>query len=144
MEDTKKNSLTKAFIKAFNSFLSITPMLLGVLLLLGLFQNYITTDMLRTLFGINTLSDIFAGTLFGSISSGHPITSYIISEELINSGVSFYAASAFVLSWVTLGIIQLPAEVSVFGLRFTLLKNILTLLSTLLVAYLSVLTIQVL
>lgn len=142
-KDTNSNHFKNAFTKALNSFISITPMLLGVLLLLGLFQNYITTDMLKTLFGYNTISDIFAGTLFGSISSGNPITSYIISEELINSGVSLYAASAFVLAWVTLGIIQLPAEVSVFGFKFTLLKNILTLLSTLMIAYLSVITIQV-
>jgi len=141
--DNNSNHLKKSFFKGLNSFIAITPMLLGVLLLLGLFQNYITTEMLKTLFGFNTLSDILAGTLFGSISSGHPITSYIISEELIDSGVSLYAASAFVLAWVTLGIIQLPAELSVFGLKFTILKNLLTLLSTLLIAYLSVLTIQV-
>ena len=136
-----QNHLKTAFTKALNSFISITPMLLGVLLLLGLFQNYITTDMLKTFFGFNTLSDLGVGTLFGSISSGNPITSYIISEELLNSGVSLYATSAFILSWVTLGFVHLPAEASVFGLKFTILKNTLTLLSTIAVAYFSVLTI---
>ena len=140
-KDNNQNHLKTAFTKALNSFISITPMLLGVLLLLGLFQNYITTDMLKTFFGFNTLSDLGVGTLFGSISSGNPITSYIISEELLNSGVSLYATSAFILSWVTLGFVHLPAEASVFGLKFTILKNTLTLLSTIAVAYFSVLTI---
>lgn len=135
-------SLKKSFIKALFNFISITPIIFGVLLLLGLFQNYITTLMLKTLFGFSTFSDILSGTLFGSISSGHPITSYIIAEELLESGVSLYAAIALVLAWVTLGIIQLPAEVSVFGIKFTLLKNILTLISTLFIAYLAVFTME--
>lgn len=134
----------KSFKKALYSFISITPMLLGVLLLLGLFQNYITVEMLKSLFGFSTSLDIFAGTFFGAISSGHPITSYIISEELLNNKVSLYATTAFILSWVTLGIIQLPAEISVFGIKFTILKNLLTLISTLLIAYLTVITLKVL
>ena len=140
----KEESLTlkKAFKKALFSFIAITLMLLGVILLIGLFQNYITTQMLKTLFGFTISTDILTGTLFGAISSGHPITSYIISEELLKSGVSLYATTAFVLSWVTLGIIQLPAEASVFGIKFTILKNLLTLISTLFIAYLTVVTLR--
>lgn len=140
----KSSQFNIALKKALLSFISIIPMLLGVILLIGLFQNYITTEMLKSMFGFSFATDLLTGTFFGAISSGNPITSYIISEELLNSGVSLYAASAFILSWVTLGIIQLPAEASVFGLRFTVLKNILTLLSTLFVAFFSVITLQVL
>ncbi len=135
-------SLKNSFYKALQSFISIVPMLLGVILLVGLFQTYVTPDMLKTFFGYNILSDLLTGTAFGAVSSGNPITSYIVSEELLNNGVTLYAASAFVLSWVTLGIIHLPAEASVFGMKFTLLKNILTLVSTLAIAYLSVITLQ--
>lgn len=135
-------TIKKSFFKAFNGFISITPMLIAVILLIGVFQTYVTTEMLKTLFGYNTLTDIFTATLFGGISSGNPITSYIISEELLNSGISLYAASAFVLSWVTLGIIQLPAEATVFGVKFTVLKNLLTLISTMCIAYLCVVTLR--
>jgi len=140
---SSKSLLYKAFIKALYTFLSIIPMLLGVILLIGIFQNYITTDMLKTLFGFSIPTDIFTGTFFGAISSGHPITSYIIGEELLNGGVTIYAVSAFVLAWVTLGIIQLPAEASIFGIKFTIIKNILTLFSTLIIAYLSVITLAI-
>ncbi|HHD75871.1 MAG TPA: permease [Campylobacterales bacterium] len=119
------------------------PMLLGVIGLIGMMQTYITPDMLSKLFGYGLLADIGTGTVMGAISSGNPAVSYIIADELLTQGVTLYAVSAFILSWVTLGIVQLPAEASVFGVRFTVYKNVLTLISTLLVAYFTVITLGV-
>jgi len=133
-----------AFKKALNNFLSMTPMLLGIIGLVAIMQTYVTPQMLSHLFGYGTTTDVFIGTLIGAISSGNPTISYIISDQLLHQGVTLYAVSAFVLSWITLGIVQLPAETSVFGLKFTFYKNILTLFSTMIVAYLTVFTLQVL
>ncbi len=134
----------QASIKALKSFISIIPMLLGVILLVGLFQTYITPDMLTKLFGYSIVTDVLSGTLFGAISSGNPVMSYIIGDELLNNGVTLFAITAFILSWVTLGIVQLPAEASVFGMKFTVYKNLLTLISTIFVAICAVLTLKVL
>jgi len=143
-EKTKeKITVQLAFKKALNNFLSMTPMLLGVIGFIAILQTYVTPDMLAHLFGYGIITDIFTGTFIGAISSGNPAVSYIISDQLLTQGVSLYAVTAFIISWVTLGIVQLPAEVSVFGLKFTFYKNILTLVATMLVAYLTVLTIGV-
>lgn len=146
MKDKIKEQITPkiAFKKALNNFLSMTPMLLGVIGFVAVLQTYVTPDMLSHLFGYGTTTDIFTGTFIGAISSGNPAISYIISDQLLNQGVTLYALAAFILSWVTLGIVQLPAEASVFGLKFTFYKNILTLFATMLVAYFTVLTLQVL
>lgn len=140
MKKNKNPSLKKAFISSAISFISILPMILAVTGLIGLFQTYITTDMLSTLFGHSTFSDIMVGTFSGAVSSGNGAISYVIAEGLQSQGVSVYALSTFVLAWVTLGFVQLPAEVSVFGLKFTTYRNILTLLSTIVVSYLAVIT----
>lgn len=137
-------TLEKAFKKALFSLLSMMPMIIAVVGLIGIMQSYITPEMLAKLFGHGLGSDMVVGTGMGAISAGNPAVSYIIADELLEQGVSLYAVTAFVLSWVTLGIVQLPAEVSVFGLRFTIIKNLLTLFSTLLVAYFTVITLQVL
>jgi uncharacterized membrane protein YraQ (UPF0718 family) len=34
------------------------------------------------------------------------------------------AVTAFLVAWVTVGIIQLPAESSILGMKFALLRNI--------------------
>jgi len=143
MKQEQPITAKKALKKAIMSLISMMPMLLGVIGLIGIMQTYITPDMLSTLFGYGVVADIGTGTLMGAISAGNPAVSYIIAEELLTQGVTLYAVTAFILAWVTLGIVQLPAEASVFGLRFTVYKNILTLLSTMLVAYFTVITLQV-
>jgi uncharacterized membrane protein YraQ (UPF0718 family) len=146
MNEKKQGKITLklALKKALNNFLSMTPMLLGVIGFIAILQTYVTPDMLAHLFGYGILADIFTGTFIGAISSGNPAVSYIISDQLLNQGVTLYAVGAFILAWVTLGIVQLPAEASVFGVKFTFYKNILTLFATMIVAYLTVLTLQVL
>lgn len=137
-------TLKKAFTKALISFISITPMLIAVMGLVGLMQIYVTPDILSTFFGHGSLADTLVGTLAGAISMGQAMISYVVAEGLMEQGVSLYALSAFILAWVTLGFVQLPAEASVFGLRFTFYRNVLTLLSTIIVAYATVLTVGVL
>lgn len=121
----------------------MAPLLLGVIGLVGLFQILVTPKMLAALFRGNPLVDTLIGTLTGAAAAGNPVISYLLGGELLNQGISFYAVSAFILSWVTLGFIQLPAEVEVFGGRFTLYRNILAFVFTMLIAVLTTLTLQV-
>jgi len=122
----------------------MAPMLLGVVGLVGLFQVLVTPRMLTSLFRDNPLLDILVGTLAGAIGSGNPVVSYVIGGEMLGQGVSLYAVSALILAWVTLGFTQLPAEVEVFGPRFTLYRNMLAFFFTMLIAVLTTLTVQVL
>jgi len=131
-------------IKSSLSFLSMTPILLGVIGLVGLFQVLLTPEVLAALFQNNPLIDTLVGTLAGAIAAGNPVTSYLIGGEMLEQGISLYAVSAFILSWVTLGFIQLPAEVEMFGIRFTLYRNILAFLFTVFIAVLTTLTVHVL
>ena len=83
------------------------------------------------------------GSTVGSISAGNPITSYIIGGELLKEGISLFAVTAFITAWVTVGIIQLPAEASILGKRFALARNILSFIFSIIVAIATVLTLQV-
>ena len=122
----------------------MAPLLLGVIGLVGLFQVLVTPEMLGSLFRGNPLADTLIGTLTGAAAAGNPVVSYILGGELLAQGISLYAVSAFILSWVTLGFIQLPAEVEVFGRRFTLFRNLLAFVFTMLIAVATALTLQVL
>jgi len=130
----------QSFRKALMGFVTMLPMVIAVVGLVAIFKTYITPEMLSTLFGHGRVADIAIGTLTGAASSGQGAISYVIGEGLLAQGVSVYAVSAFILAWVTLGFIQLPAEASVFGVRFTVWRNVLTLISTVAVSYLAVAT----
>lgn len=140
----ERPAFRKVLRKSALSFLAMAPLLLGIIGLVGLFQVMVTPQMLASLFQGNALIDTFIGTLSGSLAAGNPIVSYIMGGELLEQGISLYAVTAFILSWVTLGFIQLPAEVEVFGGRFTLCRNMLSFLFTMLIAALTTLTLQVL
>jgi hypothetical protein len=78
--------------------------------------------------------------LVGSISGGNPITSYIIGGELRQQGVSMLAITAFIVSWVTVGIIQMPAEALMLGKRFAIVRNAVSFFISIVIAILTVWT----
>lgn len=134
----------QALKKSCRMFVSIGPMLLGVVGLVGILQVYITPSMLASVFSGNPITDTLVGTLTAAAASGNPMVSYVLGGELLEQGISLYAVTAFLLSWVTLGFVHLPVEAEALGLRFTVYRNILTFLGTVLVALATAFTVQVL
>jgi uncharacterized membrane protein YraQ (UPF0718 family) len=134
----------QTFLKSVKGFALNLPMLIGVILLTGLFEVFITPEILSSLFSGHVFYDTLIGTISGGVSAGQPFVSYLIGGELLDNGMSYYAVTAFVLSWVTLGIVQLPYEYSLFGGRFTLTRNLLAFIFVLLISFATVKTLQLL
>jgi uncharacterized membrane protein YraQ (UPF0718 family) len=63
---------------------------------------------------------------------------------MLNQGVSLLAVTAFLIAWVTVGIIQLPAESTILGKRFSLLRNISAFFLAIIGAILTILILEVL
>ncbi len=119
-------------------------MLMGVIGLVGLFQVLVSPKMLSSLFRGNVAGDTLIGTMAGAAASGNPVVSYLLGGELLKQGISLYAVSAFILSWVTLGFVHLPLEAEVLGFRLTLYRNILAFIFAMLIAALIPITLQAL
>lgn len=132
----------EAFLGTFKSLYTIAPMLLAVIGLVGLFQSVVTPEMLHSFFSGEIFQDTFIATLIGGVSVGQPFLSYIIGGELLKEGISLYAVSAFILAWVTLGVVQLPLEWSLFGTRFTLVRNLLAFVFAIVIAYATVVILE--
>lgn len=128
------NSLKSASRQFFN----LLPILIGVILLIGLFNTFISEEILKSIFTGNVPLDTVLGAFLGSIFAGNPINSYIIGGELLTYDVSLFAVTAFIVTWVTVGLVQLPAEITAFGRRFALSRNGFSFLLALPVAVLTV------
>lgn len=137
-----KKSIKEAFLKALKGFASMLPILFAIILLLGLFDTYITNEFLISLFTSNSFIDTIIGTSMGAVLAGNPMISYILGGELTTAGVSLFAVTAFILSWVALGVVQLPAEVEIFGLRFTIIRTLITFVFIILISFSTVLTLN--
>ena len=140
----KQNDIFSSFYRAIKGFSNALPMLLGVVLLLGIFKAFVTKQMMSSVFSGKLITDTFVGSLIGSISAGNPITSYIIGGELLSEGVSLFAVTAFIVAWVTVGIAQFPAEAAILGRRFSVARNIISFILSIIVAISTVLILGVL
>jgi hypothetical protein len=130
----------KAFLRTTQSFRKSLPILLGVLMLFALANSLIPKNFYSKLFTGNQVIDPFIGAVVGSLPGGNPLTSYVIAGELRIRGVSMLAITAFVVIWVTVGIIQLPAEALMLGKRFALVRNSISFVTAIGIAVLAVLT----
>ncbi len=134
--NTKK--LKQSVIKAGKGLGNSFPILLGVILLVSLISTIIPTSAYSLLFKNNYLIDSIVGSSLGSILAGNPITSYIIGGELLKQGVSLLAVTAFIVAWVTVGLVQLPAESMLLGKKFAITRNVTAFIFSIIVALITV------
>jgi uncharacterized membrane protein YraQ (UPF0718 family) len=133
-----KEKLIKSIRKTLKSFLVILPSILLIVFIISFLLAIIPKYFYSTIFTKNIWLDMFIGNIIGSISVGSPITSYIIGGELFTQGVSLLAVTTFLVSWVTVGFIQFPAEAIVFGKKFAIYRNIVSFFMSLIVAIITV------
>ncbi|KPJ74440.1 hypothetical protein AMJ52_00595 [candidate division TA06 bacterium DG_78] len=131
--------LKQSAFKTLKSFSKIVPLIFGMILLISLISNLIPKSFYSNIFRDNFLFDAILGSVIGSISTGPPITSYILGGEFLKEGVSLIAVTAFMVAWVTVGIIQFPAESIILGMKFAITRNITSFIFSIVVAIITVL-----
>jgi uncharacterized membrane protein YraQ (UPF0718 family) len=133
-------ALVHALKSSGKQIVNLVPIFVGVVLLIGLFNAFILKDLLSSIFSGNALLDAIIGTGLGSILAGNPLNSYVIGGEMLKHGVSLFAVTAFITAWVTIGLVQLPAEMAALGKKFALVRNALSIVLCMAISILTVLT----
>ena len=127
--------IKKSFIQTLNWFKVLIPMLIAIVLLISMikqsgFFEFIVKYVHNDIYGV-----IFSDILW-SISVWNAINSYIIASSFKNVHSYILVITTFLIAWVTVGLIQMPAETYYFGKKFTIIRNILSFLFAILWAYL--------
>ena len=133
-----KDNLRKTVI----TFINVVPIIVGMLLLTSLVITVFPEQISAGLFGNGDILDTLLGASIGSIAVGHPLASYLLGGELLGGGVGLIAVTALVVAWVTVGIVQLPAEALMLGTRFAVYRNVICFIATILIAFLTVYTLS--
>lgn len=111
------------------ALLNLLPFLLAIFALVSLGQEFLPMELIEGLLGQeNSGLALLLGALAGAISVGPPLASYPIAGTLIAHGAWPPAVAAFILSFISVGILSLPFEAKIFSWRFALVRNGLTLL----------------
>ena len=137
-----ENHLKDTFKKTIRTFINMLPIIIGMILATSLVVTMFPEQVSSGLFGNGKIIDALLGASIGSIAAGHPLASYLLGGELLGGGVSLIAVTALVVTWVTVGIVQLPAEALMLGARFALYRNIISFIAAIAVAFLTVYTLQ--
>ncbi len=143
MKETRKNikkvskkNLGHIAKKNLNSILKVLPMFLAIIFLIGLIKSYSNSKL-----NYSTNNAILDGIIYntlGSIFAGNALNSYIIADEMLKAGLSLYAALIFVLAWVTVGLVQYPAESMILGKDIAFWRNLFAYLTNFIVAFIVV------
>ena len=128
--------------KTIKTFINVVPVIVGMLLLTSLVITVFPEQISAGLFGNGDILDTLLGASIGSIAVGHPLASYLLGGELLGGGVGLIAVTALVVAWVTVGIVQLPAEAMLLGTRFAVYRNVICFIATILIAFLTVYTLS--
>ena len=137
-----ENHLKDSLRKTIRTFINVLPIIIGMLLLTSLLITVFPEQITAGLFGNGDIIDTLLGASIGSIAAGHPLASYLLGGELLGGGVSLIAVTALVVTWVTVGIVQLPAEALLLGTRFAVYRNIISFIAAISIAFLTVYTLR--
>jgi len=114
-------NIKKTFFQTLNWFKEMLPMLLGILLIVAMLKQSWFFDILTK--------------YFWSISAGTTINSYIIADSFWKIDNYILVITAFLVSWITVWIIQIPAEIYFFGKKFALTRNLISFIFSIIISY---------
>jgi hypothetical protein len=130
-----------AIKKTMQNIKTALPIVAGILMLINLLNPLLTPYYTRVFTG-SYIVDPLIGAIFGTLSFGIPVVSYVTGGQLLKSGVSLIAVTAFILSWSTVYFVMLPLEISNLGKKFAIWRNALNFVTSIIIAILTVLTLK--
>jgi len=133
-KQNKYNRFKKANQKTAKGILGMLPIIFGVILLVSIITIMIPKSVYNSFFTGNLILDAIKGAVLGSVLTGNPVTGYILGKGFIDAGINMVAVTAFLVSWVTVGIVQLPAESLALGKKFAFYRNSIAFIMAILVA----------
>lgn len=109
---------------AGRSLRKLIPLLIAVFGMVGLFQVFLSPAQVEQALGAsNGWLALLLGAILGAVSIGPPLAAYPLAGSMLDAGAWPPAVAAFVITWISIGVITLPFEASIFSLRYALLRN---------------------
>ena len=126
----------KALIKAWNSFKNIIPMLLGVIFLIGLILSIIDTEFISRIIGEKSgVLGVLLASVLGSVTLIPGFIAFPTAALLLAGGAGYIQIAAFVQTLMMVGVVTLPMEIKYFNKKVAILRNVLSFVLSIGVAY---------
>ncbi|SFR87833.1 permease [Anaeromicropila populeti] len=114
--------------------LSFTPYVLAIILIASIIQVCVPQNIITRYLGEdNQIIAPVIAAFFGAIFDGPTIVAFVLGASLLESGASITAIIAFISSFSMVGLIAFPLEKKELGIRFTLVRFIVTVVFTVII-----------
>jgi len=124
VKDRKKTKM--ALKKAWKSFENILPQFIVILILVGIMLAAISPEMISALIGHQSgYLGMFIVAIIGAITLIPGFVAFPLAAALLNSGAGLMQITVFISTLMMVGVVTIPVEISYFGKKATVLRNLL-------------------
>ncbi len=122
---------------AWNALKRLAPMVLAVIAVIGIIMGFVPPSWIASSIGAGRGPlGVAVAALLGSVLFIPGIIAFPLAASLLSMGAGITATAAFITTLTMIGFVFLPLESRELGRRFTAVRNGLSLLAALAVAFL--------
>ncbi len=112
-----------------------SPVFLNLIILVAISLYFVSDDLILRYLGEGSgLVGIGLAALLGSIAFMPGFVAFPLAGLLISKGVNYTVIAAFTTTLMMVGIVTYPVEKDFFGIKITVIRNILSLIMALIVS----------
>lgn len=131
--DRKKTAV--ALKIAWKKFAKILPAFLTMLILVSIILFLVPDTMISQYLGNNNkFIGIVCASSFGSLTLMPGFVAYPLCGILLEKGVSYMVLAAFTTTLMMVGILTCPVEKEYFGVKVTIIRNVISFFIALIIA----------
>lgn len=109
---------------------------IGIMAIVGLVLALLPPELIKNLLGGESLSlSTLLGAVIGTITIMPAFIAFPLSKSLYVNGAHLVAVAAFITTLTMVGVATIPIEVRHFGKKFTIVRNSLSFVMALLIAF---------
>ncbi len=124
-----KKKILKALISVLKISINVLPVIFFIFVVMWLIIVFVSRETIANFLGSRSgIVGILLGEIVGAVALIQPSAVYPFSGTLLNKGASYAVLYAFIGTAILIGVSTLPAEIKFLGKRFTLIRNLLTII----------------
>lgn len=135
VKDRKK--AIKSLKLAGRSFIKMLPMVFIIIIFIGLLLGFVPPEQISRFVGEQSgIAGVFLVGIVGALMHIPALLSFPLAASILESGASITVVAAFITTLTMIGMITLPLEIKMLGKKIALLRNGLSFLFAMLIAFL--------
>jgi uncharacterized membrane protein YraQ (UPF0718 family) len=130
-----KQKTKMVLMKAWKSFSNILPQLLGIMMIVGFSLSFLSAQQISRLVGESSgYLGVLIASLVGSISLIPGFVAFPLAKALKENGAGYMQLAALISTLMMVGILTLPVEMTYFGKKASIVRNVLAFIFSIIVA----------